>query len=100
MFFNSFYSFNDFIVLNSLFFKLFCSFSYLYSRVRLYESTVTIMQTTIIFLYTETSKCTVAPSHALAGNKSLRFEDLNGNTMLLRGRLGFWKHITDEKLAL
>lgn len=38
------------------------------------------------------------PAHPLSDSKTLHFKDLNGDTMLLRNRLGFWKRITDEKL--
>lgn len=38
------------------------------------------------------------PAHPLSGCKTLQFQDLNGETMLLRNRLGFWKHVADEKM--
>ncbi|MBS6255826.1 LysR family transcriptional regulator [Megasphaera massiliensis] len=38
------------------------------------------------------------PAHPLSGSQSLQFKDLNGDTMLLRSRLGFWKHVTEEKM--
>ena len=39
------------------------------------------------------------PAHPLSASKSLCLKDLNGETMLLRSRLGFWEHITDEKMS-
>ena len=38
------------------------------------------------------------PTHPLSGSKGLYMRDLNGETMLLRTRLGFWKGLTDEKM--
>ena len=40
------------------------------------------------------------PSHPLADRKSLCLHDMNGETMLLRNRLGFWEHIIskDDKM--
>lgn len=38
------------------------------------------------------------PAHPLSGSSTLRFRDLNGETMLLQSRLGFWEHVTDEKM--
>ena len=38
------------------------------------------------------------PAHPLSGSKSLYMRDLNGETMLLRNRLGFWREITDRKM--
>lgn len=35
------------------------------------------------------------PAHPLSDSKMLRFKDLNGETMLLRSRLGFWKNVHD-----
>lgn len=35
------------------------------------------------------------PAHPLSSSKSLRFKDLNGETMLLRSRIGFWQNIHD-----
>lgn len=36
------------------------------------------------------------PAHPLSGSKSLRFGDLNGETMLLRSRIGFWNHVKEK----
>lgn len=40
------------------------------------------------------------PSHPLSDRKSLCLHDMNGETMLLRNRLGFWEHIIskDDKM--
>lgn len=38
------------------------------------------------------------PAHPLSGSKALYMKDLNGETMLLRNRLGFWRDITDKKM--
>ena len=38
------------------------------------------------------------PAHPLSGSKALYMKDLNGETMLLRNRLGFWRDITDQKM--
>lgn len=38
------------------------------------------------------------PAHPLSGSPALHLKDLNGETMLLRSRLGFWEHITNEKM--
>ena len=38
------------------------------------------------------------PAHPLSGCRELHLKDLNGETMLLRSRLGFWEGITDEKM--
>lgn len=38
------------------------------------------------------------PAHPLTGSKALHLKDLNGETMLLRSRLGFWEHIINEKM--
>ena len=38
------------------------------------------------------------PAHPLSGSKGLRFQDLNGETMLLRSKLGFWSQIHREKM--
>lgn len=35
------------------------------------------------------------PAHPMSSSKSLRFKDLNGETMLLRSRIGFWQNIHD-----
>lgn len=35
------------------------------------------------------------PAHPLSASKTLQFKDLNGETMLLRSRLGFWQNIHD-----
>lgn len=40
----------------------------------------------------------LSPGHPLSGSKALYMKDLNGETMLLRTRLGFWRQITDEKM--
>lgn len=37
------------------------------------------------------------PAHPLSGSKALHFKDLNGETMLLRSKIGFWHH-THEKM--
>lgn len=38
------------------------------------------------------------PAHPLSGSKALYMKDLNGETMLLRNRLGFWRDVTDQKM--
>ena len=38
------------------------------------------------------------PAHPLSGSKELYMKDLNGETMLLRNRLGFWRNVTDQKM--
>ena len=38
------------------------------------------------------------PAHPLSDSSILHFRDLNGETMLLRSRLGFWERVTDEKM--
>ena len=38
------------------------------------------------------------PAHPLSGSKGLCMKDLNGETMLLRNRLGFWRELTDRKM--
>ena len=38
------------------------------------------------------------PAHPLSGSKTLRFRDLNGETMLLRSKLGFWHHIHETTM--
>ena len=38
------------------------------------------------------------PAHPLSGSKALYMKDLNGDTMLLRHRLGFWRDITAKKM--
>ena len=38
------------------------------------------------------------PAHPLSGSKALYMKDLNGETMLLRNHLGFWRDITDKKM--
>ena len=38
------------------------------------------------------------PAHPLSGSKGLCMKDLNGETMLLRNRLGFWRELTDQKM--
>ena len=38
------------------------------------------------------------PAHPLSGSKGLYMRDLNGETMLLRNRLGFWRDVTDQKM--
>lgn len=38
------------------------------------------------------------PAHPLSGSKALFMRDLNGETMLLRNRLGFWRDITEQKM--
>lgn len=38
------------------------------------------------------------PAHPLSGSKTLQLKDLNGETMLLRSRLGFWEQVTNEKM--
>ena len=38
------------------------------------------------------------PAHPLSGNKGLYMKDLNGETMLLRNRLGFWRELTVRKM--
>lgn len=38
------------------------------------------------------------PAHPLSGSKALYMKDLNGETMLLRNRLGFWREMTVRKM--
>ena len=38
------------------------------------------------------------PAHPLSGSEALHMKGLNGETMLLRNRLGFWRDIADKKL--
>ena len=38
------------------------------------------------------------PAHPLSGSKGLYMKDLNGETMLLRNHLGFWRDVTDQKM--
>ena len=38
------------------------------------------------------------PAHPLSGSKGLYMRDLNGETMLLRNRLGFWRDVTEQKM--
>lgn len=38
------------------------------------------------------------PAHPLAGKKSLFMGELNGETMLLRNRLGFWRDLVAKKM--
>ena len=38
------------------------------------------------------------PAHPLSGSKGLYMKDLNGETMLLRNHLGFWREMTDRKM--
>ena len=38
------------------------------------------------------------PAHPLSGSRALYLRDLNGETMLLRNRLGFWRDVTDQKM--
>ncbi|HIU32049.1 MAG TPA: LysR family transcriptional regulator [Candidatus Caccousia avistercoris] len=38
------------------------------------------------------------PAHPLSGSKGLYMKDLNGETMLLLDRLGFWEDLTNEKM--
>lgn len=38
------------------------------------------------------------PAHPLSGSKALYMKDLNGETMLLRNRLGFWRDVADQKM--
>ena len=38
------------------------------------------------------------PAHPLSGSKGLYMKDLDGETMLLLNRLGFWKELTDRKM--
>ena len=38
------------------------------------------------------------PAHPLSGSKGLYMRDLNGETMLLRSHLGFWRELTDRKM--
>ena len=38
------------------------------------------------------------PAHPLSGSKALYMKDLNGETMLLRDRLGFWREMTIRKM--
>ncbi len=38
------------------------------------------------------------PAHPLSGSKALSMRDLNGETMLLRNRLGFWRDVATQKM--
>lgn len=38
------------------------------------------------------------PAHPLCGSSGLHFADLNGETMLLRSKLGFWNQVHREKM--
>ncbi len=38
------------------------------------------------------------PAHPLSGSRALYMRDLNGETMLLRNRLGFWRELTLRKM--
>lgn len=38
------------------------------------------------------------PAHPLSGSNALYMKDLNGETVLLRNRLGFWRDVTDQKM--
>ena len=38
------------------------------------------------------------PAHPLSGSKALYMKDLNGETMLLRNLLGFWRELTVRKM--
>ena len=38
------------------------------------------------------------PAHPLSGSKGLYMKDLNGETMLLRNHLGFWRDVADQKM--
>ena len=38
------------------------------------------------------------PAHPLSGSKGLYMRELNGETMLLRNHLGFWRDMTDQKM--
>lgn len=38
------------------------------------------------------------PAHPLSGSKGLHFHDLNGETMLLRSKIGFWHQLHIEKM--
>ena len=38
------------------------------------------------------------PAHPLSGNKALYMKDLNGETMLLRNHLGFWRELAAQKM--
>ena len=38
------------------------------------------------------------PAHPLSGSRALHMRDLNGETMLLRNRLGFWRELTVRKM--
>lgn len=38
------------------------------------------------------------PAHPLSGSSGLHFRDLNGETMLLRSKIGFWHQIHIEKM--
>lgn len=38
------------------------------------------------------------PAHPLSGCKDLYMKELNGETMLLRNHLGFWRELTDQKM--
>ena len=38
------------------------------------------------------------PAHPLSGSKALYMKDLNGETMLLLNRLGFWRELTVRKM--
>ena len=37
------------------------------------------------------------PAHPLSGSEGLYMKELNGETMLLRNHLGFWRELTDKK---
>lgn len=39
------------------------------------------------------------PAHPLSGSKALSMRDLNGETMLLRNRLGFWRDVATQKMS-
>lgn len=38
------------------------------------------------------------PAHPLSGSKTLHLKDLNGETMLLRSKIGFWNHMHINKM--
>ena len=38
------------------------------------------------------------PAHPLSASKGLHMKDLNGETMLLRSKIGFWNHLHQEKM--
>ena len=38
------------------------------------------------------------PAHPLSASKALHLEDLNGETMLLRSKIGFWNRMHQEKM--